>query len=247
MKHISMKVPPLNQLYQQKQGYEAYKKKLQRIMSHRKNQLLDLRHSASQKIVTHFERRYNARSLELARQNSKIVQKIQSVKSSLSRKESFSKPNESRISSIYRNKSKIIEQERQNYRIKNKVQSMSSSLSSKLMDRDYHRSIQIKNRLMHFKTEENQKVMLKANRYLGSNHQNASFSYNDRTTKKQSLPLLSSSDNYDKEIIDKKMGRVTNNAASHYKKEEIAKNRVINANKMFRLARERRMQAVTML
>ena len=43
------------------------------------------------------------------------------------------------------------------------------------------------------------------------------------------------------------MGRVTNNAASHYKKEEIAKNRVINANKMFRLARERRMQAVTML
>jgi len=59
--------------------------------------------------------------------------------------------------------------------------------------------------------------------------------------------LLSSSDNYDKEIIDKKMGRVTNNAASHYKKEEIAKNRVINANKMFRLARERRMQAVTML
>ncbi len=43
------------------------------------------------------------------------------------------------------------------------------------------------------------------------------------------------------------MDRVTNNAASHYKKEEIVKNRVINANKMFRLARERRMQAVTMM
>jgi hypothetical protein len=59
--------------------------------------------------------------------------------------------------------------------------------------------------------------------------------------------LLSSSNNYNKEIIDKKMDRVTNNAASHYKKEEIVKNRVINANKMFRLARERRMQAVTMM
>jgi hypothetical protein len=77
MKHISMKVPPLNQLYSQKQDYEAHKKKLQRIMSGRKNQLLDLRHSAaSQKIVTNFERKYNARSQELARQNSKIVQKI---------------------------------------------------------------------------------------------------------------------------------------------------------------------------
>lgn len=43
------------------------------------------------------------------------------------------------------------------------------------------------------------------------------------------------------------MGRITNNAAIHYKKEEIVKNRVMDANKMFRLARERRMQAVTML
>jgi len=59
--------------------------------------------------------------------------------------------------------------------------------------------------------------------------------------------LLSSSSNYDKKIIDKKMGRITNNAAIHYKKEEIVKNRVMDANKMFRLARERRMQAVTML
>jgi hypothetical protein len=61
---------------------------------------------------------------------------------------------------------------------------MNSSLSNKIMDRDYHRSVQIKNRLMHFKTEGNQKVMLKANRYLGSNHQNASFSYNDKVFKK---------------------------------------------------------------
>ena len=76
MKSISMKVPPLNQLYEQKQGYEAHKKKLQRIMSDRKNQLIELRQSSSKKIVTNFERRYNARSLELARQNSKIVQKI---------------------------------------------------------------------------------------------------------------------------------------------------------------------------
>jgi hypothetical protein len=43
------------------------------------------------------------------------------------------------------------------------------------------------------------------------------------------------------------MSKVTNNTASYYKKEEIVKNKVINANKLFKLARERRMQAVTML
>lgn len=43
------------------------------------------------------------------------------------------------------------------------------------------------------------------------------------------------------------MSKVTNNTAIYYKKDEIAKNRVINTNRLFKLARERRIQAVTML
>jgi len=61
-----------------------------------------------------------------------------------------------------------VEQEKENYRIKNRVKTMSSSLSKDSMMRDYNISMQIKNRLSHFKTQPNNKVVLKANRYLGS-------------------------------------------------------------------------------
>lgn len=43
---------------------------------------------------------------------------------------------------------------------------MNSSLNSQKLIRDYRKSVQIKNRITHFKTEEN-KVVLKAGKYLG--------------------------------------------------------------------------------
>lgn len=43
---------------------------------------------------------------------------------------------------------------------------MNSSLNKENLLKDYNRSVQIKNRLVHFKTEQNNKVILKANRYL---------------------------------------------------------------------------------
>ena len=95
---------------------------------------------------------------------------------------------------------------------------MNSSLSNKLMDRDYRRSLQIRNRIMHFKTQENQKVMLKANRYLGSHHQSAS-NITQKTHLKEPLPQLGDSNNFNKDIIQKKMSRVTPSVANHYKKE----------------------------
>jgi hypothetical protein len=44
---------------------------------------------------------------------------------------------------------------------------MNSSLNNKKLLDDYRRSMQIKRRITHFKTEEN-KVVLKAGKYLGS-------------------------------------------------------------------------------
>jgi hypothetical protein len=43
---------------------------------------------------------------------------------------------------------------------------MNSSLNNKKLLEDYRRSMQIKKRITHFKTEEN-KVVLKAEKYLG--------------------------------------------------------------------------------
>jgi len=45
-------------------------------MSERKNQLLDVGKDYAKRLLSNFERKYNARSLELARENSKIIQKI---------------------------------------------------------------------------------------------------------------------------------------------------------------------------
>lgn len=80
------------------------------------------------------------KSLELARQNSKIVKKIVSIKPNISFKEKIGH-SEMRVSRALSSKSRNIEQERENYRIKNKVQSMSSSLNNKGMIKDYRRSL----------------------------------------------------------------------------------------------------------
>lgn len=45
---------------------------------------------------------------------------------------------------------------------------MHSSLNKDSLMKDYQRSMQIKNRIMHFKTEPNNRVSLKVNRYLSS-------------------------------------------------------------------------------
>lgn len=86
--------------------------------------------------------------------------------------------------------------------------------------------------------------MLKANRYF---HNQSASNLTQKSPLKQPLHQLSDSRNFNKEIIDKKLSQVTASVASHYKKEEIIKNRIVNANKMFKLARERRTKAVTTL
>lgn len=55
-------------------------------------------------------------------------------------------------------------------RLKDRVKSMGSELSRKGMLRDYDRSLQIKNRIMRYQTEHNNRVSLKADKVLSVNH-----------------------------------------------------------------------------
>ena len=64
-------------------------------------------------------------------------------------------------------RTKITEQSKENYRLKSKVRSMSSSLNNKKLLEDYRKSVQIKNRLSHYKKSQN-KIMLKVQKYLGN-------------------------------------------------------------------------------
>jgi hypothetical protein len=68
---------------------------------------------------------------------------------------------------VINSRSRVVEQQRENYRLRERVQSMNSSLNNKKLLEDYRRSMQIKKRLSHFKTEEN-RVVLKAEKYLGN-------------------------------------------------------------------------------
>lgn len=58
---------------------------------------------------------------------------------------------------------------KENQRIKAKVQSMSSSLNKGNLLKDYDRAAQIRNRLMRYQTEHNNRVVLKAGKILSSN------------------------------------------------------------------------------
>ena len=99
-------------------------------------------------------------------------------------------------------------------RISNRMKNMSSSLNQKNFIRDYSKSQKIKNRLMKYAVDES-KVYLKSERYLGDDTKSV-------TSKSEG-----------KSIVDKQRRSV----ASHYKKEDIMKNRVegnLTRNKKFR-------------
>jgi hypothetical protein len=172
MRPAFMKVPPLQQLYHQKHSYEMHRRKVQQIMADRKSSSV---HEAFKEVQPrrqghNFERQQNTRSLEIARANSHIVKKIREVKPSVSFSEQGRK-SESRYSRSMSDKNRLLERERENYRIKTRVSSVSSALKQETLMRDYNRSLQIKNRITHFRTQHDQRVVLKASRYLGPSSQ----------------------------------------------------------------------------
>jgi len=70
---------------------------------------------------------------------------------------------------------------------------MNSSLNKKSLLKDYRKSIEIRNRLMHYKTEPSSKVVLKVNRYLDySQHKphNQSAILLKQCQHKETLPKL---------------------------------------------------------
>lgn len=97
----------------------------------------------------------------------------------------------------------MMETEKENVRISNKMKNMSSSLNQKHFVKDFTKSQQIKNRIMKYAADES-RVYLKSERYLDDN---------------KSVTSKTSNHN----ITEAKQRR---SVASHYKKEDIMKNRI---------------------
>lgn len=70
---------------------------------------------------------------------------------------------------------------------------MNSSLNNKKLLDDYRRSMQIKKRITHFKTEEN-KVVLKVEKYLGNTSKSSNAKsqemFNKLIESPESLPII---------------------------------------------------------
>ena len=94
MRPTSMQVPPLALLLRQKHDYDFHKKKMQSIMaqgsSHSLHSLAPT--SLQPRHLHHFERKHNTRSLEIAKANSKVIQKIRTAKPSYSFREGPTSP-----------------------------------------------------------------------------------------------------------------------------------------------------------
>lgn len=122
------------------------------------------------------------------------MRKIESIKPAYVFRQSVDfSDRDSRSSNMINSKSRIVEQERANYRLKERVQSMNSSLNNKKLLDDYRRSMQIKKRITHFKTEEN-KVVLKVEKYLGNTSKSSNAKsqemFNKLIESPESLPII---------------------------------------------------------
>lgn len=119
---------------------------------------------------------------------------------------------------------------------------MNSSLNNKKLLDDYRRSMQIKKRITHFKTEEN-KVVLKVEKYLGNTNKSSNARSQDMFKKliesPESLPIIDHSSG--RELIEKKLNK---NAAVYYNKDDIIKNKVKINSKLFKFAREKRLKVL---
>jgi len=121
--------------------------------------------------------------------------------------------------------------------------------------RDYHRSNQIKNRISHFKTEHNNKVVLKMDKYIGRS--SSSKSEASLMANPNKLILSSSKDSLNgeemrshkinKELITAKLSKMNSNVASHYRKDEILRNKIKNSNKLFTVTKDKRIKVLSML
>ena len=100
----------------------------------------------------------------------------------------------------------MLETEKENMRISARMRNMSSSLNQKSFIKDYAKSQQIKNRLMKY-AQDQDKIQLKSERYLQDDRSVLSES-------KESKPVV-------KQKIQHRQS-----AVSHYRAEDILKNKV---------------------
>jgi len=72
---------------------------------------------------------------------------------------------------------------------------MGSDLNRRGMLQDYERSMQIKNRIMRYQTEHNNRVSLKADKVLSANQHRSTVISARIATKNRPLPLLTKPNN----------------------------------------------------
>ena len=185
MKPQAMKAPGLEQIYNQRYMYEQHKKKLNKIYEERKSQLaydsqrLSQFEQIKESKTKSFIHKFNQANSSIAKENLKLLGKLENAKTSLRNTSRVSTSEEHRndrstLSHITPyNKQRMLQTEKENMRISNRMKNMSSSLNQKNFVREYAKSQQIKNRLMRYSSNES-KVYLKSERYLADDISQAS-------------------------------------------------------------------------
>ena len=121
-----MKVPPLNQLYQHQQHYQAHKNKLHQIQVQRKQHLSKGSSSQGRErpgMTPHMK------SWQVDHDNLQLKHRIDSVKASLNIKREMAQQQNKRRSNSSFSQMKQYDMDRESSRLKEKVNSLSSSLS----------------------------------------------------------------------------------------------------------------------
>ena len=116
MKNNYMKIPPLSVLYEQKVDFQAHRKKLQKIKIERKANLVrEIDNKTTQTITKrnnyNYVQKFNARSVQIKKENDKIAKKVESLKSAYSFRQSVTlNKRDSKSGNMINSNSRTIEQ-----------------------------------------------------------------------------------------------------------------------------------------
>lgn len=135
----------------------------------------------------------------------------------------------------------------ENFRMRNKFKSISSCLNHTNLLNDYRKSLQIKNRLLHYQIEKDKRVVLKMGKYLSGSSSKKRFQKSSERLLTEEpvdpLPKLPRKvqQNHPKSIVSlPRKNKI--NAAAFYKKEDILNNIVDAGREIEKIAKSNRLK-----
>ena len=145
MQRKVMSVPGMAELYDQRQGYQVHRRKLDQILEQKRKQIdpgwAESHTKANRRHMYSFQCRYNSRSVEVAKQNDQMSKKISRLKSDYR----FLSPTKSTARKAYTSPPSTSHEQRiMDIKMRNRIQSMSSAISNEKMMRNYRKSAQIR-------------------------------------------------------------------------------------------------------